>query len=81
MDGLAQGAPAVLAVRPEDLVAQPGGGLAATVRSSEFRGHDYTGFATMADGTELVFTAPENAAPGAPVTLAADPARALVYAG
>ena len=74
------GAPAVLAVRPDDLVAEPGGELMATVISTEFRGHDFTGFARMADGTELVFTAPEGAAPGSAVTLAADPERALVFA-
>ena len=75
------GARAVLAVRPDDLVARPDGPLAATVVSAEFRGHDYTGFARMADGTELVFTAPESATQGSQVHLTADPARALVYAG
>ena len=77
---LAPGAKAILAVRPEDLIAQPGGELMATVISAEFRGHDFTGFARMADGTELVFTSPTSTAPGSAVTLAADPARALVYA-
>ena len=71
---------AVLAVRPEDLVAQPDGALVATVVSAEFRGHDFTGFARMADGTELVFTSPAGAAPGSAVTLAADAERALIYA-
>jgi putative spermidine/putrescine transport system ATP-binding protein len=74
------GAPAVLAVRPDDLVAQNGGELMATVVSTEFRGHDFTGFARTADGAELVFTAPTGAAPGSAVTLAADPERALVFA-
>ncbi len=77
---LQPGAHAILAVRPEDLVAQPGGELMASVVSAEFRGHDFTGFARMADGTELVFTSPTGADPGAAVTLAADPNRALVYA-
>ncbi|GAC1339427.1 MAG: ABC transporter ATP-binding protein [Acetobacteraceae bacterium] len=71
---------AVLAVRPDDLVTQPGTGLAATVVSAEFRGHDFTGFARMADGTDLVFTAATGADPGSEVRLAADPARALVFA-
>jgi len=78
-EGLTAGSPGVLVVRPDDLVAEPGGALAATVVSSEFRGHGYTGFARMADGTELVFTAPESAAPGSEVRLAAHPERALVY--
>ena len=76
---LAPNQAATLVVRPEDLLAQPGGPLAATVISTEFRGHGHTGFARMADGTELVFTSPEAAAPGATVHLAADPARALIY--
>ncbi len=76
---LQPGARAVLAVRPEDLVAQPGGVLAATVISAEFRGHDFTGFARMADGTDLVFTSPGSAAPGSAVLLAAHPDRALAF--
>ncbi len=80
LDTLQPGAAAILAVRPDDLIAQLGGELMATVVSTEFRGHDYTGFARMADGTELVFTGPTGAAPGSDVTLAADPERALVYA-
>jgi putative spermidine/putrescine transport system ATP-binding protein len=71
---------AVLAVRPDSLIAQPGGELMATVVSSEFRGHDFTGFARTVDGAELVFTAPGHAAPGSAVALAADPQRALVFA-
>ncbi len=78
---VADGSQAVLAVRPDDLVAEPGGELEATVVSSEFRGNDFTGFARMADGTELVFTAPRSAPPGSAVRLRADPERALVYPG
>ncbi len=77
---LQAGSRAVLAVRPDDLVAQSGGELMATVVSTEFRGHDYTGFARTADGAELVYTAPAGAAPGSAITLAADPERALVFA-
>ena len=80
LGSLAVGARAVLAVRPDDLVAQPGGELVATVVSTEFRGHGFTGFARMQDGTELVFTSLDGAPPGSAVTLSADPARALVYA-
>ena len=77
---LAPGSAAVLAVRPDDLVAQAGGALTATVVSTEFRGHGHTGFARMADGAELVFSAPASAAPGSTVTLGAAPDRALVFA-
>ena len=77
---LAPGAAAILAIRPDDLVAQPHGALAATVVSMEFRGNDYTGFGRMADGTELVFTAAQGVAPGTPVQLEADPTRTLAFA-
>ena len=76
---LAPGDAATLAVRPEDLLAGEAG-LSATVSSSEFRGRDYTGFARMADGTELVFHAPFRVAAGETVRLAPDPARTLVFA-
>ena len=72
---------AMLAIRPDDLVHEPGGAdtLPATAVSSEFRGNDYTGFARMADGTELVFTAHEAVAPGMTLHLAAQAARTLAY--
>ena len=86
VSGLAQadvrdGEAGVLVVRPEDLVAAPDGPVKATVVSTEFRGHDFTGFARMTDGTELVFTAPAAAEPGSTVRLAANPERALVFPG
>jgi putative spermidine/putrescine transport system ATP-binding protein len=79
---LASGARCILAVRPDDLVHQPGANdaLPATAVSTEFRGNDYTGFARMADGTELVFASHEGVAPGTPVHLVANPVRTLVYA-
>jgi len=80
MEPVQTGSRAVLAVRPDDLVAQNGGELMASVLSTEFRGHGYTGFARTADGAELVFTSPVGAEPGSAVTLAADPERALVFA-
>ncbi len=79
-DELAPGDEATLAVRPEDLVATGDGPLAATVTSSEFRGRDHTGFASMADGTELVFHSAVGAARGEVVRLRPDPARTLVFA-
>ena len=74
---LSPGAAAALVIRPDDL--HPGGALQAAVRSTEFQGHGFTGFAQMADGTELVFTAPAALSPGSPVQLGADPARVLVF--
>ena len=79
-DGLAPGDEATLAVRPEDLEAVADGPLAATVTSTEFRGRDHTGFACMADGTELVFHSERNAAKGSTIRLSPDPARTLVFA-
>ena len=72
---------AILAIRPDDLLYNPGmnSGLPATVVSTEFRGNDHTGFARMADGTELVFTAREAAPPGTAIHLAANPARTLAF--
>ena len=81
-EALAPGGPAVLAVRPDDLVLHPGAtaGLPATVVSTEFRGNDFTGFARMTDGTELVFTALQAVAPGTPVLLQPEPSRTLAFA-
>jgi putative spermidine/putrescine transport system ATP-binding protein len=77
---LGSGDEATLAVRPEDLVAADDGPLAATVTSTEFRGRDHTGFASMADGTELVFQSEHGAPRGSVVRLRPDPARTLVFA-
>ena len=77
--GTALDGPAVLAVRPDDLHLDDREGLAATVVSTEFRGHAHTGFARMADGTELVFTADHAVAPGSAVRLRPDPARAIAF--
>ena len=79
-DEVAPGDAVSLAVRPEDLLAVEDGPLAATVTSTEFRGRDHTGFASMADGTELVFHAEHGAAVGSTVRLRPDPARTLVFA-
>src|SRR3546814_1786278 len=70
------GARAVLAVRPDDLVAVPAreGTLSAPVISSEDRGRDHVGFAQGPNGQDLVFAAPRSLAVGAPVTTASHPA-------
>ena len=77
---LVPGQVATLAIRPEDLVAGDDGPLAATVTSTEFRGRDHTGFATMADGTDLVFHADHSAPSGSTVHLRPDPKRTLAFA-
>jgi putative spermidine/putrescine transport system ATP-binding protein len=79
-EDLLPGAEATLAVRPEDLVASEDGALVATVTSTEFRGRDHTGFARMADGTELVFHAEFGAPHGSTVRLRPSPERTLVFA-
>ena len=76
---LAPGDAAMLVVRPEDLVADVDGPLVATVTSTEFRGRDHTGFASMADGTELVFHAEHRTPIGSTLRLRPDPARSLVF--
>jgi putative spermidine/putrescine transport system ATP-binding protein len=79
---LMSGADCILAVRPDDLVHSPGANdaLPATAVSTEFRGNDFTGFARMEDGTELVFASHEGVNAGTPVQLVANPPRTLVFA-
>ncbi len=73
---------AMLVMRPDDLHPVPPGptALPATVVSEEFQGHGFTGFARMADGTELVFSASTPTPPGSPIHLGTDAARMLVFA-
>jgi hypothetical protein len=78
MPGLAVGAAATLAARPDDL-ALAASGLGASVESVEYRGREFVGVAQMADGVELVFHGDTRLPPGAAVTLAPDPVRALVF--
>ncbi|MBE9604651.1 ABC transporter ATP-binding protein [Acetobacteraceae bacterium H6797] len=79
-DGIAR--QAVIAVRPDDLATAPAGvpGVPATVRAIEYRGREFHGLASGPAGIELFFKSEEPVAIGAPVTLAADPQRALVFA-
>jgi putative spermidine/putrescine transport system ATP-binding protein len=74
---------AVMAVRPDDLVAAaPGEGfLPAKAISSEFRGRGYIGFAEGAEGRELVFAASHPVRPDETVHLAVDPQQAVIFAG
>ncbi len=72
-DGLA-------AIRPDDLLALPGGPLPATVASAEYRGRDFYGIAHAADGTELHFRSEQRVVAGDAIRLGVEPGRVLVYA-
>ena len=72
---------AVLAIRPEDLVAQANGAIAATVESAEYRGRSFFGAAHTAEGVELHFRSEQPVHPGDSIRLGAEPRHVLVYAG
>lgn len=74
---------AVIAVRPDDLVATTAGegSLPAKAISSEFRGRGYIGFAEGGEGRELVFAARHALKPNETVHLAVDPQQAVIFAG
>ncbi len=74
---------AVVAIRPDDLVAtlEDDGALPATLSASEFRGQEFVGFARTADGVDLSFRSPMRLQPGGTVHLHADPDRVLVFSG
>jgi putative spermidine/putrescine transport system ATP-binding protein len=71
----------VAAMRPDDLVpaADGKGGIAATVDSIEYRGREFHGLARTASGVELHFSSPSRLEAGAPLRLAADPSRVLIF--
>jgi len=69
----------IAAIRPDDLLATPGGPIPATVVSAEYRGRDFYGVA-RAEGGELHFRSETRVGPGDPIRLAVEPARVLVYA-
>jgi len=71
---------AVAAIRPDDLVAADTG-LAATVEVCEYRGHNFFGSARGPGGIELFFRSGHRLKTGDTVTVAADPARVLVFDG
>jgi len=76
--GLGPGDAAMLVARPDDL-ALAAAGLGATVESVEYRGREFVGLARTGDDSELVFHSDTRLDTGATVTLAPDPARALVF--
>jgi putative spermidine/putrescine transport system ATP-binding protein len=80
LEALADGQ-ATVAIRPDDLTPRAEGPIAATVASAEYRGRDFFGTATAADGTELFFRSERKVAPGEMLTLGADAPRVLIFAG
>jgi len=73
---------AVIAARADDVVAgeESTETVEATVETIEYRGREFVGTARTATGLELVFHANRTAAPGSPIWLSIDPARALAFA-
>ena len=74
------GAAAVVAIRPNDMVAGAAG-LPATVQAVEYRGSDYFGQAVTAGATEIFFRSAQRHMPGERVLLAVAADKALVYPG
>jgi putative spermidine/putrescine transport system ATP-binding protein len=72
---------AMLAIRPEDLVPQAGGPIAAIVEAAEYRGRSFFGSARTSDGIELHFRSDQPVLPSSAIRLGAEPQRVLVYAG
>ncbi|WP_341895091.1 ABC transporter ATP-binding protein [Ferrovibrio terrae] len=72
---------AIVAIRPDDLTPRSNGPIRATVNSAEYRGRDFYGIATTAQGLELFFRSEHKVSAGEQLTLGADPARVLVYPG
>ena len=78
VDAVAGGA-SIAAIRPDDLLATPGGPIPATVLSAEYRGRDFYGIAST-DAGDLHFRSVGRVGPGDAIRLAASPLRVLVYA-
>jgi len=76
---LAPGRAATIAIRPDDLQPVADGPILLKVVSSEFRGREFVGFGTTADGSDIVFSSPRPVASGETVRLGADPARVIVF--
>ena len=74
------GAGAVVAIRPEDLVAGEASGLPAKVSAVEYRGRAFFGTASGPDGSELFFRSDRPVARDEIVQLSAVPDRTLVFA-
>lgn len=74
-----QAADAMVAIRPEDLVARADGPLAATVETAEYRGRSFFGTARTGEGLELFFRSERPVKAGEAIRLGADPGQVLVY--
>ncbi len=72
--------PAVVAIRPEDLVPTPDGPIAATVEIAEYHGRDFYAVLRGDDGSALYCRSPVHVRAGEALRLAARPDRVLVYA-
>jgi putative spermidine/putrescine transport system ATP-binding protein len=72
--------PAVVAIRPEDLVPTPDGPIAATVEIAEYHGRDFYAVLRADDGSALFCRSPVPVRAGDALRLAARPDRVLVYA-
>jgi putative spermidine/putrescine transport system ATP-binding protein len=70
---------AIVAIRPEDLVAASDGPLSAVVETAEYRGRSVFGTARTPDGLELFFRSETRVAAGEAIRLSADPAQVLIY--
>jgi putative spermidine/putrescine transport system ATP-binding protein len=80
VEPLVPGANAILAVRPDDLVAGAAGtgALAAQVETAEYRGREFVGTA-RANGMELVFRTHNQVGIGEAIHLTGDAQRVLVF--
>lgn len=78
---LTVGTPAVVMVRPDDLMAARtgGGALTAKVETIEYRGREFVGTGRTSDGLELVFRSHDPVAIGTDIGLDADERRVLVF--
>src|ERR1700722_1784527 len=72
--------PAVVAIRPEDLIPTSGGPIAATVEIAEYHGRDFYAVLRSADGNMLYCRSEVRIIAGETIRLDAHPDRVLVYA-
>ncbi len=71
--------PAVVAIRPEDLVPTPDGPITATVEIAEYHGRDFYAVLRGGDGGMLYCRSPIRVSAGETIRLTARPDRVLVY--
>ncbi|BCJ39839.1 ABC transporter ATP-binding protein [Actinoplanes ianthinogenes] len=71
------GAPAVAAIRPEDITL--GGGVEVTVEVAEYHGREIAAEARTADGLTLHLRTPQRLAPGDKVAVTFPPEKLLIF--